>query len=100
MIGRKNPKNMEKKTSKSEGVATLATKTKPKTAAPRRKAAASNGATPTAKGTRAKRAIRTEDIALRAYFIAEKRHSSGTPGDELGDWVEAERQLLSEQAGA
>ncbi len=40
----------------------------------------------------------TDDIALRAYFIAEKRQSLGHPGDEMGDWVEAERQLRAESA--
>lgn len=38
----------------------------------------------------------TDDIALRAYFIAEKRRLHGLPGDESHDWLEAERQLLSE----
>ncbi len=37
-----------------------------------------------------------DDIALRAYFIAEKRHAHGLPGNEHLDWVEAERQLLAE----
>jgi hypothetical protein len=39
-----------------------------------------------------------EDVALRAYFISEKRHSLGLPGDEHQDWVEAERQLLAENS--
>ena len=38
----------------------------------------------------------TNDIALRAYFIAEKRRQQGLPGDEAHDWLEAERQLLVE----
>ena len=37
-----------------------------------------------------------DDIALRAYFIAEKRRQIGLPGDEAHDWLEAERQLRSE----
>jgi hypothetical protein len=37
-----------------------------------------------------------EDIALRAYFIAERRQKLGWFGDETQDWVEAERQLLKE----
>lgn len=41
-----------------------------------------------------------EDIALRAYFISEKRRTAGLPGDEPGDWIEAERQLLSESSAA
>ena len=38
----------------------------------------------------------TNDIALRAYYIAERRRKLGLPGDEMGDWVEAERQLRTE----
>jgi hypothetical protein len=37
-----------------------------------------------------------DDIALRAYFIAEKRRSLGLPGDEHQDWVDAEQQLATE----
>lgn len=43
-------------------------------------------------------AFSREDVALRAYFIAEKRHSQGLSGDEHQDWIEAERQLLAESA--
>jgi hypothetical protein len=43
--------------------------------------------------------ISTDDIALRAYFISEKRHAHGLPGDEHQDWIEAERQLQAEAAG-
>jgi len=39
-----------------------------------------------------------EDIALRAYFISEKRRHHGLPGNEHQDWIEAERQLLAESA--
>ena len=35
-------------------------------------------------------------IALRAYFIGEARARIGQPGDSLGDWIEAERQLVAE----
>lgn len=37
-----------------------------------------------------------DEIALRAYYIAEHRRNLSLPGDELGDWVEAERQLRKE----
>ena len=37
-----------------------------------------------------------DDVALRAYFIAEKRRKLGLPGDEHSDWVEAERQITAE----
>jgi hypothetical protein len=42
--------------------------------------------------------ISGDDIALRAYFIAERRQKMGWPGDSTGDWVEAERQLRAEAA--
>lgn len=41
--------------------------------------------------------IATELIALRAYFIGEKRAANGQPGDSLTDWLEAERQLIAEK---
>ena len=37
-----------------------------------------------------------KDVALRAYYIAERRRKLDVPGDEMGDWVEAERQLRKE----
>ncbi len=40
--------------------------------------------------------ISTDDIALRAYYIAERRRSMGWGGDEHSDWVEAESQLKAE----
>ncbi|GAB4183859.1 MAG: hypothetical protein Fur0032_24820 [Terrimicrobiaceae bacterium] len=40
--------------------------------------------------------ISHEDIALRAYFIAERRNFFGAPGDPASDWIEAERQLRAE----
>jgi hypothetical protein len=40
--------------------------------------------------------ITTDDIALRAYYIAERRRSMGWSGDEHSDWVEAESQLKAE----
>jgi hypothetical protein len=40
--------------------------------------------------------ISSEDIALRAYFIAQDRQQFGRPGTPEGDWFEAERQLRSE----
>jgi hypothetical protein len=54
--------------------------------------------TPAAKAvqTVAAPAITGEAIALRAYFIAEKRQQLGLPGDSQSDWLEAERQLRAE----
>ena len=37
--------------------------------------------------------VTTEDIAVRAYFIGERRRHLGLPGDPQSDWLEAERQL-------
>ena len=39
-----------------------------------------------------------DDVALRAYFISEKRRSQGLPGNEHQDWLEAERQIAAECA--
>ena len=39
-----------------------------------------------------------EEIRIRAYFIAERRHRLALPGDADSDWLEAKRQLLSEIA--
>jgi hypothetical protein len=33
------------------------------------------------------------EIALQAYYIAERRRNLGLPGDPKSDWLEAERQL-------
>jgi hypothetical protein len=41
-------------------------------------------------------AFTNDDVALRAYFIAEKRNANGLPGDTHQDWLEAERQLMAE----
>lgn len=35
-------------------------------------------------------------VALRAYFIAERRRTLGTQGDETSDWIAAERELIEE----
>lgn len=37
-----------------------------------------------------------EEIRIRAYFIAERRHRLELVGDADTDWLEAKRQLLSE----
>ena len=38
----------------------------------------------------------SEQIQLRAYFIAERRKSSGVGGNESEDWAQAERELRAE----
>ena len=37
-----------------------------------------------------------EQVALRAYFIGERRRSLGIVGDETSDWVQAEQELSQE----
>ena len=39
-----------------------------------------------------------EQVALRAYFIGERRRSLGIAGDETSDWVQAEQELRQELA--
>ena len=75
-----------------------------KTAAPAKRAAKPTAAKPpvavkkATNGTKPAKApgYTNDDVALRAYFIAEKRRNLGLPGDEHQDWLEAERQLLAE----
>ena len=40
--------------------------------------------------------LNRDQVALHAYFIAERRRKVGMPGDQLSDWVQAERELLLE----
>ena len=40
-----------------------------------------------------------EQIRLRAYFLAERRHRLALPGDSNHDWIEARRQLIEEAKG-
>src|SRR5882724_13197583 len=47
-------------------------------------------------GKNAMEQLNEEQVALHAYFIAERRRKLGMPGDETSDWVQAERELLSE----
>jgi Protein of unknown function (DUF2934) len=54
---------------------------------------------PTAKSRARKKAmeqLNKDQVALHAYFIAERRRKLGMPGDETSDWIQAERELLSE----
>lgn len=37
-----------------------------------------------------------DDIALRAYFISERRQQMGWPGDSASDWADAVSQLRAE----
>ncbi len=69
--------------------------------APAKRATAKKPAAPrkaeAKKATKAK-SFTQDDIALRAYFVSEKRRAAGLPGDEHSDWIEAERQLLAEHS--
>ncbi len=52
---------------------------------------------PTTKKSRSTKSAPThEEIALRAYEIYVER--GGAPGDALGDWVRAERELLEKSS--
>ena len=44
--------------------------------------------------------ISREELALRAYFIGERRRSLGMDGDETSDWVQAEQELCRELAAS
>lgn len=39
--------------------------------------------------------VTVEEIALKAYYIAERRSRLGLPGDSQSDWLQAERELQS-----
>jgi hypothetical protein len=59
----------------------------------------SAGNAPAAKSKSQKKVVSqpsSEQVALRAYFIGERRRSLGIHGDETSDWVAAERELLAE----
>lgn len=48
------------------------------------------------KKTKAEPVISHDEISLRAYFIAERRHQMGWDGDSHTDWLEAVAQLKAE----
>ena len=37
--------------------------------------------------------VTKEEIALKAYYLAERRKNFGLPGDSESDWLQAEREL-------
>lgn len=37
--------------------------------------------------------VTNEEIALRAYYLAERRRQLGVTGDSQSDWLQAEREL-------
>jgi DUF2934 family protein len=60
------------------------------------KKAAKKGTAKTVSAAAAAALPTDEDIRLRAYFIAERRHRLALPGNADSDWLEAIRQLQSE----
>jgi hypothetical protein len=80
-------------------VAKPAVKTKP-TGKSAKAAPAAKRKAPAKKAPPAKPSHTQDDVALRAYFISEKRRAHGLPGDEHQDWIEAERQIIAESGKA
>jgi len=74
---------------KRDGTSPAKKATAPKAAKPRKKAAPTSSKPPT-----------DEEIRMRAYFIAERRHRLNLPGDASSDWIEARRQLLAGDGAA
>jgi hypothetical protein len=78
--------------SKSKPRPTAATAKKKKTAAPRKSVAKQ----PRASAPKPAFEPTDDQIRLRAYFLAERRHKLSLPGDSNHDWIEARRQLIEE----
>jgi len=59
---------------------------------------AASGSAGTKTRSRKKTALQpdADRVALRAYFIGERRRTLGIPGDPTSDWLQAERELLGE----
>jgi hypothetical protein len=94
------PKSTKKPAVKA--VKKAAPKSKPtakKPAAPRPKAPArapvrrTTAAPKAAPKTAAGKVVTSEAIALKAYYLGERRRHLGMPGDPQSDWLEAERLL-------
>jgi len=94
MMNRKILKNMNVKSSEAAALTSLSGKK----SIPRK--AGSPSAKTAASKDKASRPIEArpsnEQVALRAYFIGERRRNLGIPGDETSDWVEAEREISEE----
>lgn len=96
---------MAKKTTPEK--TSLSAAPKPKKAPAKRKPSAKAASAPVPKPSPKKAAaakpkpviaISADDIALRAYFISERRQNLGWEGSPEGDWIEAKRQLEEEAA--
>ena len=73
--------------------ASAASPKKKKTATPKK---ASDKKKPPTATTKTPAEPTDEQIRLRAYFLAERRHRLALPGDSNHDWIEARRQLIEE----
>ncbi|MGV3532422.1 MAG: DUF2934 domain-containing protein [Chthoniobacteraceae bacterium] len=82
---------------KSRGPAVAASSVPRKT---NRTTAGNKRATQRGDGSIATSEYTNDDIALRAYFLAQHRMETGQPGSAEADWIEAERQLSAEKGSA
>ena len=76
---------------------------KPKAKKPAAKKATQPASRVAAKKTPSAPALREptdDEIRIRAYFLAERRHQLSLPGDSAHDWIEARRQLIEEAGPA
>jgi hypothetical protein len=84
----------------TEGKSSKKAPSKRSTSAKKSPASAKKKTAAKTKGTRGSKAAAMEptdeEIRIRAYFIAERRHRLELTGDADTDWLEAKRQLLSE----
>jgi hypothetical protein len=77
---------------KKKPSALAATAKKKKAPTPRKSASKQ----PTASARKPASEPTDDQIRLRAYFLAERRHKLSLPGDSNHDWIEARRQLIEE----
>jgi len=68
----------------------------PKSASKPAKPAPAPATAPAKAAKPAQPAVSRDEIALRAYYIGERRQIMGWPGDSSSDWIEAEAQLAAE----
>jgi hypothetical protein len=91
------PAPAEKRATKAVAIPTVKAITPPAPKAkltPTRKAAPKAAAKVAEKSMASLRtAVCSEMVALRAYFIGQRRQELGQPGDSTTDWLEAEKQL-------
>jgi hypothetical protein len=80
---------------KPAAIPTAAPKAKPApTSAPATPKAAPAAAPKAASAAPPVAAPTFEQIQTQAYFVAERRHALGLPGDAASDWIQAEKELL------